>query len=105
MPMRSVNAAAAIMANAAQEAQAVDGGEQDSDNSDWEPPSGRLGSVLNLQDLDVVKRNDSFDALSELPNAPTLSRFGTDNGGEQYQPPPFAFGSAPPVPPGPPPQR
>ena len=105
MPMRSVNAAAAIMANAAQEAQAVDGGEQDFDNSDWEPPSGRLGSVLNLQDLDVVKRNDSFDALSELPNAPTLSRFGADNGGEQYQPPPFGFGSAPPVPPCPPPQR
>ena len=110
MPQRSINAAAAIMAADAQKAQAVGGARQDSDDndSDWEPPIARLGSALNLQDLDVLKRNDSFKGLSALQNAPTMSRFG-DNGGDRYPPhaPPFAFGSgdAPPVPPGPPPHR
>lgn len=98
------------MAADAQKAQAVGGARQDSDDndSDWEPPIARLGSALNLQDLDVLKRNDSFKGLSALQNAPTMSRFG-DNGGDRYPPhaPPFAFGSgaAPPVPPGPPPHR
>ena len=99
------------MAADAQKAQAVGGARQDSDDndSDWEPPIARLGSALNLQDLDVLKRNDSFKGLSALQNPPTMSRFGADNVGDRHPPlaPPFVFGSgaAPPVPPGPPPHR
>ena len=39
----------------------------DDEEEQWEPPSQRLGSMLNLREFDILHKADSFDASSELP--------------------------------------
>ena len=61
------------------------------DDEDWEPPAGRLGSALNLRELDVLVRSESagsFDAATQNFATPPEWIPGTGSG----QPPAFSFG-------------
>ena len=61
------------------------------DDEDWEPPAGRLGSALNLRELDVLGRSDSagsFDAATQnFAMPPELTTPGS------ARPPAFSFGN------------
>ena len=62
------------------------------DDEDWEPPAGRLGSALNLRELDVLGRSESagsFDAATHNFAMPPDWSPGTG----AAQPPAFSFGN------------
>jgi hypothetical protein len=62
------------------------------DDEDWEPPAGRLGSALNLRELDVLGRSDSagsFDAATQNFAMPPEWSAGTGSA----RPPAFSFGN------------
>ena len=62
------------------------------DDEDWEPPAGRLGSALNLRELDVLGRSDSagsFDAATQNFAMPPEWGAGTGSA----RPPAFSFGN------------
>ena len=62
------------------------------DDEDWEPPAGRLGSALNLRELDVLGRSESagsFDAATHNFAMPPDWSPGTG----ATQPPAFSFGN------------
>jgi hypothetical protein len=40
------------------------------DEDDWEPPTARLGSALNLREMDVLRRSDSFESPGWIGGAP-----------------------------------
>ena len=63
------------------------------DDEDWEPPAGRLGSALNLRELDVLGRSDSagsFDAATQNFAMPPEWSAGTHG---SARPPAFSFGN------------
>ena len=63
------------------------------DDEDWEPPAGRLGSALNLRELDVLGRSDSagsFDAATQNFAMPPEWSPGTNG---SARPPAFSFGN------------
>ena len=62
------------------------------DDEDWEPPAGRLGSALNLHELDVLARSESagsFEAATQHFATPPERIPGT----RSAQPPAFSFGN------------
>ena len=62
------------------------------DDEDWEPPAGRLGSALNLRELDVLGRSESagsFDAATHNFAMPPDWSPGTG----AALPPAFSFGN------------
>ena len=50
------------------------------DEDDWEPPTERLGSALNLREMDMLRRSDSFESPSWIGGAPGVASGNGDFG-------------------------